>query len=137
MQSGTDSTQLGLEGTDLFAVAIPKALNADGNPGLLLSRQDSEGAGAEHKALALEASEVGTTPRVIDVKEHHAGVRRPGVVDQVGHSPLVEVNGTLPLAHLEYVLDGEWSNGDGLARFIEFNFLAKEGEIGDPEEGLR
>jgi hypothetical protein len=40
----------------------------------LFSRLDGESDVAEHEATALEASEVMTTSRIINVEKHHAGV---------------------------------------------------------------
>jgi hypothetical protein len=70
-------------------VAVSPTPKADGDPNPLFSRQDGESDVAEHKAVALEALEVMTTSRVVNVKEHRAGVRLAGVPNQTRHSPLV------------------------------------------------
>jgi hypothetical protein len=74
VRSGTDSTQLGLEGAHCGMVAIPPTPRADGDSNPLLSGKDSEGNVAKHEAAALEAVEVLSTSGIIDVEEHHAGV---------------------------------------------------------------
>jgi hypothetical protein len=74
VRSGTDSTQLGLEGAHHSTVAIPPTPRADGDSNLLFSRKDSEGNVVEHEAVALEAVEVLSTSGIVDVKEHCAGV---------------------------------------------------------------
>jgi hypothetical protein len=74
VRSGTDCTQLGLKGAYQGTVAVSPTPRADGDPNLLFSRLDGESDVAEHEAVALEASEVMATSRVIYVEEHHAGV---------------------------------------------------------------
>jgi hypothetical protein len=98
VRSSTDITQLGFEGAHHGTVAIPPTPGADRDFNLLFSREDGEGNVAEHKATALEAVEVLATLGIVNVKEHCAGVQLVGVPDQVGHSPLIQVNGIL---HLE------------------------------------
>lgn len=53
-------------------MTVPPALCAIGDSYPLLSGQDGKGAGAKHKALALEAAELGASTRVVDVKKHCA-----------------------------------------------------------------
>jgi hypothetical protein len=89
VRSGTDCAQLGLEGAYRGTVAVSPTPRADGDPDPLFSRLDGESDVTEHEAAALKASEVMTTSRVINVKEHCAGVRLAGVPNQTGHSPLV------------------------------------------------
>jgi hypothetical protein len=74
VRSGTDGTQLGFEGAYRGTVAISPTPRADGDSDLLFSRLDGESDVAKHKATALEASEVMTTSRIINVEEHCAGV---------------------------------------------------------------
>jgi hypothetical protein len=50
-----------------------------GNP--LFSRLNGESNVAKHEATALEASEVMTTSRIINVEKHHAGVQLAGIAD--------------------------------------------------------
>jgi hypothetical protein len=89
VRSGTNCAQLGLEGAYWGPVAVSPTPRADGDPNLLFRRLDGESDVAEHEATALEASEVITTLRIINVKEHCAGVRLAGVPNQARHSPLV------------------------------------------------
>jgi hypothetical protein len=75
VRSGTDGAQLGLEGAHCGMVAVsPTPRGADGDPNPLFSRLDGESNVAEHEATALEASEVMTTSRIVNVEKHHAGV---------------------------------------------------------------
>jgi hypothetical protein len=89
VRPGTDCAQLGLEGAYWGTVAVSPMPRADGDPNLLFSRLDCESDVAEHEATALEALEVMTTSRIVNVKEHHTGVRLAGVPNQSRHSPLV------------------------------------------------
>jgi hypothetical protein len=73
-ESGTDGTQLGLEGAHCGTVAVSPTPRADADPNLLFSRLDGESNVAEHEAVALEALEVMTTSRIVNVEEHCAGV---------------------------------------------------------------
>jgi hypothetical protein len=75
VRSCTNCTQLGLEGAYQGTVAVSPTPRADGDPNPLLSRLDGKSDVAEHEATALEALEVMTTLRIINVEEHHAGVR--------------------------------------------------------------
>jgi hypothetical protein len=70
-------------------VAVSPTPRSDGDPNSLFSRLDGESNVAEHEAAALEALEVITTSRVINVEEHCAGVRLVRVPNQTRHSPLV------------------------------------------------
>jgi hypothetical protein len=115
VRSGTDGAQLGLEGAYWGTVAVSPTPRADGDSNPLFSRLDGESNVAEHEATALEALEVMTTLRIVNVKEHCAGVRLAGVPDQARHSPLVQVNGVLPLRSKENLLDLKWSDGNGFA----------------------
>jgi hypothetical protein len=89
VRSGTDCAQLGLEGAYQGMVAVSPTPRADGDPNPLFSRLDGESDMAKHEATALEALEVMTTLRVVNVEEHCAGVRLAGVPKQTRHSPLV------------------------------------------------
>jgi hypothetical protein len=89
VRSCTNCSQLGLEGAYWGTVAVSPTPRADGDPNLLLGRLDGESDVAKHEAMAFEASEVMTTSRVINVKEHCAGVRFAGIPNQARHSPLV------------------------------------------------
>jgi hypothetical protein len=89
VRSGTDSTQLSLEGAYQGTVAISPTPRADGDSNPLFSRLDGESDVAEHEAMALEASEVVTTLRIVNVEKHCTGVRLAGVPNQARHSPLV------------------------------------------------
>jgi hypothetical protein len=89
VRSCTDCAQLGLEGAYQGTVAVSPTPRADGDPNPLLSRLDGESDVAEHEAMALEALEVMTTSRIVNVEEHCAGVQLAGVPNQAGHSPLV------------------------------------------------
>jgi hypothetical protein len=89
VRSSTDCAQLGLEGAYWGTVAVSPTPRADGDPNPLFSRLDGESDVADHEAAALEASEVMTTSRVVNVEEHHAGVQLAGVPNQTRHSPLV------------------------------------------------
>jgi hypothetical protein len=92
VRSGTDSTQLGLEGAHHGMVG--------------------ESDVAKHEAMALE---VLATLRIVNVEKHHAGVRLVGVPDQAGHGPLVQVNSVLPFGGKEDILDLLWSGRNGFA----------------------
>jgi hypothetical protein len=113
VRSGTDSTQLGLEGAHCGTVAVSSTPRADGDTNLLFGRKDGESDVAEHEAMALKATEVLATLRIVYVKEHHAGVQLVGVPDQAGHSPLVQVNSVLPFRGNEDILDLLWSDRNG------------------------
>jgi hypothetical protein len=113
--SSTDGAQLGLEGAHCGTVAISPTPRADGDPNPLFSRLDGESNVAEHEAMALEASEVLSTLKIVNVKEHCAGVRLAGVPDQAGHSPLVQVNNVLPFGGKENILDLLWSDRNRFA----------------------
>jgi hypothetical protein len=89
VRSGTDCTQLGLEGANRGTVAISPTPRADGDPNPLFSRLDGGSDVAKHEAAALKASEVMTTSRGINVEEHRAGVQLAGVPNQTRQSPLV------------------------------------------------
>jgi hypothetical protein len=89
VRSGTNCAQLGLEGAYRGTVAISPTPWADGDPNPLFSRLDGESDVAEHEAMALEALEVMTTSRIVNVEEHHAGVQLAGVPNQARHSPFV------------------------------------------------
>jgi hypothetical protein len=89
VRSCTNCAQLGFEGAYRGTVAVSPTPGADGDPNPLVSRLDGESDVAEHEATALEASEVMTTLRVVNVEEHCAGVQLAGVPNQGGHSPLV------------------------------------------------
>jgi hypothetical protein len=115
VRSGTNCTQLGFEGAHHSMVAIPPTPRADGDSNPLLGRKDSESNVAEHKAVALEAAEALSTSGIVNVKQHHAGVRLVGVSDQAEHGPLVQVDGALPFEGKEDILDLLWSDRDGLA----------------------
>jgi hypothetical protein len=108
--SGTDGAQLGLEGAHHGTVAVSPAPRADGDPNPLFSRLDGESNVAKHEAMALEALEVMTTLRIVNVEEHCTSVRLVGVPDQARHSPLVQVNGVLPFGGKENLLDLRWSD---------------------------
>jgi hypothetical protein len=64
VRSGID----GLEGAHRGTVAVSPTPVADGDPNPLFSRLDGESNVAEHEATALEASEVMTTSRVVNVE---------------------------------------------------------------------
>jgi hypothetical protein len=89
VRSSTDCAQLGLEGAYRGTVAVSPTPRADGDPNLLFSRLDGESDVAKHEAAALEALEVMSTSRVINVEEHCAHVQLAGVPNQTRHSPLV------------------------------------------------
>jgi hypothetical protein len=89
VRSCTNCAQLGLKGAYRGTVAVSPTPRADGDPNPLLSRLDGKSNVAKHEATALEALEVMTTSRVVNVKEHRTGVRLAGVPNQVRHSPLV------------------------------------------------
>jgi hypothetical protein len=72
--SGTDSAQLGLEGAHCGTVAVYPTPRADGDPNPLFSRLDGESNVAKHEAMALKASQVMPTLRIVNVKKHCAGV---------------------------------------------------------------
>jgi hypothetical protein len=72
--SGTDGTQLGLEGAHWGTVAVSPTPRADGDPSPLLSRLDGENNVAEHEATALKASEVMATSRIVNVEKHCTSV---------------------------------------------------------------
>jgi hypothetical protein len=74
VRSCTNCAQLGLEGAYQGTVAVSPTPRADGDPNPLLSRLDGESNVAEHEATVLEASEVMTTSRVVNVEEHRTGV---------------------------------------------------------------
>jgi hypothetical protein len=65
---GTDGAPLGLEGAHCGTVAVSPTPRADGDPNPLFSRLDGESNVAEHEATALEASEVMTTSRIVNVE---------------------------------------------------------------------
>jgi hypothetical protein len=96
-------------------VAVSPTPRADGDPNLLFGRKDGESNVAEHEAAALEAAEVLSTLGIIYVEEHHAGVQLAGVPDQMGHGPLVQVDGILPFGGKEDFLDLLWSDRDRFA----------------------
>jgi hypothetical protein len=116
VRSGTDCAQLGLEGAYQGTVAVSPTPRADGDPNPLFSRLDGESDVAEHEAAALEASEVMTTSRVVNV------------------SPLV--NGVLPLGSKENLLDLKWGDGNGFAFGVISEFGTKVRKVGDAEEGF-
>jgi hypothetical protein len=89
VSSGTNCAQLGLEEAYRGMVAVSPTPRADGDPNPLFSRLDGESDVAKHEAMALEALEVMATSRIINVKEHCAGVQLAGVPNQARHSPLV------------------------------------------------
>jgi hypothetical protein len=89
VRSCTNCAQLGFEGAYRGTVAVSPTPRADGDPNPLLSRLDGKSDVAEHEAMALEASEVMTTSRIVNDEEHCAGVRLAGVPNQARHSPLV------------------------------------------------
>jgi hypothetical protein len=89
VRPGTDCAQLGPEGAYWGTVAVSPTPRADGDPNPLFSRLDCESDVAKHEATALEASEVMTTSRIVNVEEHCAGVQLAGVPKQLRHSPLV------------------------------------------------
>jgi hypothetical protein len=74
VRSGTNCTQLGLEGAHCSMVAIPPTPRADGDSNLLFGRKDSEGNVAKHEAVALEAVEVWSTLGIVYIKKYCAGV---------------------------------------------------------------
>jgi hypothetical protein len=115
VRSGTNSTQLGFEGAHRGTVAVSPAPRADGDPNLLFSRKDGESDVTEHEVMALEAAEALATSGIVYAKKHHAGVQLAGVSDQVGHVPLVQVNGVLPFGGKEDFLDLLWSDRNGFA----------------------
>ena len=84
MGASADGTQLGTEGTDLLAVAIPPALGADRDTYPSFGGEDGEGTGPEHEASALEAVKVGAPTQIVDVEKHCTGVRCFGVSDHAG-----------------------------------------------------
>jgi hypothetical protein len=117
-------------------VAIPPAPGADGDSNPLFSREDGEVNVAKHKAMALKAAEALTTLGIVNIEEHHAGVQLARVSDQLGHSPLVQVDGVFPFGGKEDLLNLLWSDRDGLAFGIVSQLGAKVQEVGDVKEGL-
>jgi hypothetical protein len=109
---------------------------ADGDSYLLLGRKDAESNVAEHEAVALEAVEVLSTLGIVDVKKHCTGVQLAGVSDQVGHGPLVQVNGILPFGGKENLLNLLWSDRNGLAFGIVSQLGTKVQKVRDAKEGF-
>jgi hypothetical protein len=134
--SGTDGAQPVLEWAHHGTVAVSPTPRADGGSNPLFSRLDGESDVAEHEATALEALEVMTTLRIVNVKKHCTGVQFVGVSDQARHGPLVQVNGVLPLGGKEDLLNLKWCDGNGLAFGVIGKFGAKVQEVGDAGEGF-
>jgi hypothetical protein len=84
------STQLSTEGAHHEAVAKPPALCADGNPDAQERDAEGEFMRAVHERTALQGMQAESTPRVVDVKVHRAGVRMTGSTFNTG---LMSTNG--------------------------------------------
>jgi hypothetical protein len=90
------SAQLSAEGAHREAVAEPPALCADGYPNARERDTESEFVSAVHKRTALQGVQAESTPRVVDVKVHCAGVQVTRGAFNTGKPVLKEVDARLP-----------------------------------------
>jgi hypothetical protein len=96
MGTSTVSAQLGAEGAHREVVAKPPALCADGNPNARKRDAEHEFMSTVHERTALQGVQAESSPRVIKVKVHHAGVRMTGSSFNLGEPVLKEVDARLP-----------------------------------------
>jgi hypothetical protein len=92
MGTSAVSAQLGVEGAHHEAVAEPPALCADGNPDARKRDVEHEFVGTVHESAALESVQAESSPRVVNVKVHRAGVRVTGSPFNPGEPVLKDVD---------------------------------------------
>jgi hypothetical protein len=102
------STQLGAEGAHREAVAEPPALCADGNPDARECDAEHEFMSAVHESAALQGVQAESSPRVIDVKVHRAGVRMTGSPFNAGEPVLKEMDARLLRCAKDEILNCLW-----------------------------
>jgi hypothetical protein len=100
MGTSAMSAQLGAEGAHCKAVAEPPALCADGNPDA-----EHEFVGTVHESAALKSVQAESTPRVVNVKVHRAGVQVTGSPFNPGEPVLKEVDARFPRCAKDEILN--------------------------------
>jgi hypothetical protein len=112
MGTSAMSAQLGAEGAHCEAVAKPPALCADGNPDARKRDAEHEFVSAIHESAALQGVEAESSPRVVDVKVHRAGVRMTGCPFNAGEPILKEMDTQLPRCAKDQILNCLWRDGE-------------------------